>query len=94
MVGAGLEEYYKGDAAWRDFAAAVENEIGICPLKESIEKSIPDSDLANVICFLVGSHSLEWINKQIPALDGMTPVECMNSEAGIRRLKAALMRMP
>ena len=94
MCDLGLEQYYKGDTAWNDYAKAVKDEVGICPLRHDIEKFIPDSDIANVICFLVGSNSLAWINQSIPALGGMTPLECMKSQKGVQRLKTMLMRMP
>ncbi len=49
---------------------------------------------AKVIYAKLGAESLEWINKKIPALDNLTPVECLTAPLLLKRLKEGLMRMP
>jgi len=87
-----LENYYKGDNAWETFTK-VYDEIP----KESRElinlffELNYKFDLTLVIYGKLGSGSLNWINNKIPALNNLSPKECLNDDILERRLKVMLM---
>jgi len=51
------------------------------------------SDIAKVVFAKLGDESLDWIGRKIPALDNLSPKDCLNTPEGIKRLKEGLLRM-
>ena len=91
----GLEDYYSGDAAFHQYALAVEPEWAGCSLKEQLLAAVAgDKDLAVAIHYHFGARALEWFNEVGPALDGLTPNQCLQTDWGKKRLKESLIRMP
>ncbi|MEM7158304.1 MAG: hypothetical protein AAF799_36025 [Myxococcota bacterium] len=85
-----LEQYFRGNDAWRSFVAAVD---GGAPASPTLQRALGDDvELARVVSFIIGPTAEEWITKQVPALDGLTPIECV-ATGKTERLKTMLMRM-
>jgi hypothetical protein len=89
-----LEKYYAGDEAWIDFSGTFEQFRNKPDVESLARKMGGHLDLACIIYGLVGRGYLNWINTKIPALDNITPFECLNSENLLSRLREMLMRMP
>jgi len=51
-------------------------------------------DLAIVIWTTHKFASQYWIGKEIPALDNLRPIDCIENERLLRRLKVCLLRTP
>lgn len=90
----GLEDYYLGDRAFADFSAAFCTEWDAFPHKDDLLLLVSgDVQIARPIAFHCGSLYSDWLRSKIPALDDITPLECLSTPSGIRRLKSCLMRM-
>lgn len=87
-----LEKYYPGDDPWKKFVEIHKNDEEV-PQK-LVSNLNGHVDLAFVIFTKMGDQSLVWINTQLPALDGITPKNCLHQFSLIKRLKTMLMRMP
>lgn len=90
-----LENEYPGDADWQSTVALYEEDYLDDDARE-LAKALGDHlDMAVI---LRGKRGLEeglwWIGQNVPALDNITPLECLESPTLIKRLKTALMRMP
>jgi hypothetical protein len=88
-----LEQQYAGDDAWTTFVAAIPEGSGQCPA-ELVKALNGHVDLAKAAFFHVGEVALSWVNNTVPALDGLTPVECAREPRLVVRLRSMLMRMP
>ena len=89
-----LEQYFKGDESWNRFSSVFGDEWTNSDVQKSLLNQLENRlDLAKVIYFHLGSHSLEWINKELPILDGLTPNECLKNKETENRLRVCLMRM-
>ena len=51
-------------------------------------------DLAMVIDWLTNGGGLHWIQLPIPVLDDLKPLDCLNDDLLLKRLRTALMRFP
>ena len=89
----GLEEHYLGDQAFAEFSEAFEEEWKSFPQKEELLKIVGSIELARPVAFYCRSNFSQWLQAKIPAIDYMTPLECLSSSTGVRRLKSCLMRM-
>lgn len=90
-----LEDYYRGEHAWRLFADSFAADWKLCGFKSELIVALGGrEDLAKVVFAAVGDAALSWIASPIPALTNLTPLECLQSESLLRRLKVMLMRMP
>lgn len=90
-----LAKYYPGDLAWERLVSVRAEVWPGCNFKEElIDKLDGHQDLAIAIYALVGDRAIIWIDRKIPALDGISPKECLASARGILHLKSGLMRMP
>ncbi len=87
-----LERYYEGDERWEQYVKVFETEELID--KTLLELCNNDKDLAQVIHFHLGQGSIAWMQSSIPALDNISPLECLKSETLTRRLRVCLMRFP
>ena len=90
-----LEDYYSGDEAFARFAKAVAPEWARCAFQEQLVQAVHgDRDLAVAIWYHLGERALAWMEQTEPPLEGWTPAQCLQTEAGTRRLKECLLRMP
>lgn len=90
-----LEMYYVGDKAFADLASAYMKVWKKCSFKEDLIVAVDgDVEIAVIIFGHFLDHSMNWLENKVPALDELTPKECMKTENGIKRLKTCLMRMP
>ena len=90
-----LENFYSGDECWFEFAALFETQWAKCSFqRELLEKLGGAEDLAMVIYGTLLGTSMDWVEKEVPALEGLKPVDCLNSESGVRRLRTCLHRFP
>ena len=93
-----LEKYYavdKTEESLAGLAHAYEKEWEECSFKEELIAAVDgDLGIAIVIFGHLGGHALKWLETEVPALDGLTPKECMKTEKVIKRLKVCLTRMP
>lgn len=90
-----LENYYPGDGPWKSFVGVWRDDWSACTFKEQLLYVLSGKeDLAIVIYGLCGNGSLRWVNENVPALDGITPLQCLLSIEFLKRLRTCLMRFP
>ncbi len=95
MTTEGLEKYYPGDAAWQNFAALFDDDWAACNFRADLLKALGgEEEIAKVVYGSVFRRALRWIDEPVPALLNQTPRACAGTEAGRKRLKTMLMRMP
>lgn len=87
-----LEQYYPGEEDWIIFSDLYSN-IPQSAILSELESKFKDRSLAIVIAGILGDMSQEWINKKIPALDNLRPVDCVDDPRLQKRLRTMLMRM-
>ena len=92
-----LEDYYAGDNAFANLASTpdqkLDEQFAAWPEHEELRKLCAnDRSLARVIFYHNLTHALEYMHTAIPALKGLTPIECLKSETGTKRLKESLLR--
>lgn len=92
-----LEEYYSGEEKWDRFVSFYSDKWEQCENKELI-LSLYDynDDIAKVIYGIEGSVKdvLALTSYKVPALGGLTPLDCLKDENLKKRLKTMLMRKP
>ena len=90
-----LENYYSGDADWKEFSSLFDEQWISSDFQNSLLLKLDNkTDLAKVIYHHFLESSLKWINRKVPALNGLTPLECIQNEDTEMRLRECLMRMP
>jgi len=90
-----LEQYFSGEDKWNNYSECFKNEWNNDSFQLELLKKMKNKvDIARVIYFHNRKQSLVWINSEIPILDGLTPLECMENEDLTKRLKTCLMRFP
>jgi hypothetical protein len=87
----GLENYFN-ENNWFIFSECFKN-IKTINTGKILEKLGGNIELTEVIEGVVGNVAMDWINRKIPALNDVAPVDCINDEKLIKRLKVMLMRM-
>ncbi len=93
MIQNKLEQYYSGDSNWIQFASyykLIPNTMHTIKLIRLLNN---DELLAKVIEGLIGEKAINWIMKQIPALDNLRPIDCISTVDLLYRLRTMLMRM-
>jgi hypothetical protein len=90
-----LEDFYAGDGAFHHFAVACASAWAGCTCREALLREAGgDLDLAMALHYHLGDRALDWLERAVPALDHLTPRQCLLTDAGQRRLKECLLRMP
>ncbi|MSU77878.1 MAG: DUF2384 domain-containing protein [Gemmataceae bacterium] len=90
-----LEDYYAGDDGFHQFAIVCESEWRMCPNQAQLLSAVEgDLDIAMACHLHLGDQVFDWLVSAVPALDGLSPSQCLKSEKGRRRLKECLWRMP
>ncbi len=87
-----LEQYYPGDDKWIAFSALYRTMPEPAVFTE-LKSIFPDEALAYVIGGIFGDVALAWIEREIPALDNLRPMDCLGNTGLEKRLKTMLMRM-
>jgi hypothetical protein len=88
-----LEQYFEPEK-WMKFSRLFENIPNDLEIKKELLEILEDDILlANVIYHVIGKNSINWINNKVPALDNLTPKECLKNLEFKNRLKECLMRM-
>ncbi len=94
-----LEKYYCGDEAFARLAGVPDLDLDAQfeawhGRQELLALCGGDSQITRVVFHVALTHALEYMKRSIPALDDLTPVECMKTDWGRRRFKECLMRSP
>jgi len=94
-----LEQYYSGDENWNSFVNIakvdfIKMNFDIREIELLILKLMGNDDLAYVIYCFFNKDGVNWLERKIPILDYLTPLECLQSVSLIRRLREALLRTP
>ena len=89
----GLEHFYKGDKEWLQFVKLFEEEWNSTDEQIKLLNLLEQrDDLAKVIYALALNNSFSYVRTPIPALNDLTPLQCLQREDLIKRLKVCLMR--
>ena len=91
-----IEQYYPGDERWERFVNFYRKKLtdftSISILSAKLDHH---EDLSIVILGLMGDeNSISYIETKMDILEGLSPIECLQSENLIKRLKVALLRYP
>jgi hypothetical protein len=91
----GLEQYYSGDSVWKTLTRMAEEDYWVNSeyQQELVRELNGHKDIAMVVFARESMQSHLWIKKRIPALEGLTPLKCLESDSLILRLKECLIRM-
>ncbi|MEL1241439.1 hypothetical protein [Flavobacterium flavipallidum] len=85
-----LEKYYS-EENWKGFSKTFESVNAPKNLMMTLNN---DEELAKVIFGILQNESFDWLNKNIPALDNLKPISCLENGHLSKRLKVCLTRMP
>lgn len=89
-----LEKYYPGDEAWNNYVLTFKKRWKECTFKQELLKQLKNADDIAIVMYGIGADTtMDWIATPIPALHNLTPIQCLESEQLIRRLKSMLIRM-
>lgn len=83
------------DDSFRNLARTYDNEWESCDFKQELLEAMNNHrDIAIVIYGTLLDASLSWVSTSVPALDGLSPIQCMGTPSGIQKLKQALLSLP
>ena len=89
-----LEDHYSGDSASKNLVAVHRNELADSgPSPDLVAALAGNEDIAIVVESVVGDAQ-EWIRRPVPALDGLTAIDCVATRERVNRLRECLMRFP
>ena len=89
-----LEKYFDGEQSWLEFSELFDEIWENSQFQNELLVLLNGQiDLAKVIYYYNQKNSIDWLNKKVPALDGLSPMECISDETLTKRLKVCLMRM-
>ncbi|NWB88968.1 MULTISPECIES: hypothetical protein [Pseudomonas] len=90
-----LENDYPGDASWQALVTLYEEDYLDEQARQLASAMDGHLDMAVILYGKRGlKESLWWLEQPVPALDNLTPTQCLGDPILIRRLRTALMRMP
>ncbi|WP_347928389.1 hypothetical protein [Pseudomonas helvetica] len=90
-----LEDDYPGDAEWQVLVQLYEEDYLDDDARTLAKRLDGNLDMAVILYGKRGlKEGLWWIEQQVPALDNIRPSDCLKDPKLIKRLRAALMRMP
>lgn len=92
-----LEDYYSGDDSFYTFARTPDSKLDDefqrwKRREELITLCKNDILLSRAIFYFHRSKSITFMNSKIAALEGLTPIECLESWSGTDRLKECILR--
>ncbi|AGE28154.1 hypothetical protein VRB50_24335 [Pseudomonas poae] len=90
-----LEDEYPGDADWQSTVELYKEDYLDEDARTLAQALGGDLDLAVVLRGRRGlKEGLWWIERKVPVLDNVRPVDCLEDPQLIKRLRTALMSMP
>lgn len=89
-----LEDHYAGDEAFEKYSICFNSFWGNFERQEELLNMVNgDFLIAKPIAYHLGSNFREWMHSRPPVLEGLSPIECMETKQGRNRLKCCLHRM-
>ncbi|MFC4690935.1 hypothetical protein ACFO5T_10890 [Dokdonia genika] len=89
-----LEQYYKGDDSWNKYSSIFGEDWTDSDFQKELLVLVNNQiDLAKVIYYHNTENSINWLNSKVPALNYLTPLECLKDIELTKRLKVCLMRI-
>lgn len=80
---------------FKNLARTYDNEWESCDFKQDLLEAVNNHlDIAIVIYGTLLDASMSWVSSSVPALDDLSPIQCMNSPTGIQKLKRVLLSFP
>lgn len=86
-------ELYFNQSVWDDFIATCKK-YHKKPIPQELSELIRDKEIELAIEVSMVGNSVEWVNSEIPALNNLRPIDCLEDETLLNRLKVCLLRMP
>jgi len=91
---ASLEKYYAGDDIWKKSVKIFSDAYLNDDARLLAEKLNGHLDLAVIIYGKRGiKEALWWIEQEVPALEGIKPVDCLKDPELLKYLRECVMRM-
>ena len=83
------------DDSLKKLARNYDDEWESCEFKQDLLEAMKNHlDIAIVIYGTLLEASMSWISSSVPALGGLTPIQCLSTPSGIERLKQTLLSLP
>ena len=90
-----LEDHFAGDSAFTALSEAAETTWVDFKSKDDLLALVNgDLEVSRVITFHIGENYKQWLNSRVPALNNETPINCLKSITGTKRVKECLLRIP
>ena len=90
----GLEHFLDfKEKDWKNYIKIIPQDIEKSETQKELEKVLNDKELSSSIYFHLQNKSIEWLYKNIPALNDKKPIDFIGSKKTMRILKGMLMRM-
>ena len=86
-------EMYFNQSVWDDFIETCKKHHQK-PISPSLSAIIKDKDIELAIEVSVIGNSVEWVKSKVPALNYLRPIDCLEDETLVKRLKECILRMP
>ncbi|MBW1212748.1 hypothetical protein [Pantoea allii] len=91
----GIESDYIGDDAWRNLVDSFSGAYPDEDVKALARKMNGMSDIAIVVNGKIGlKGGLEWSERKIAMLENIRPIDCLNDDVLLKRLKEYLIELP
>jgi len=85
----------KKDDRFKNLARTYDTEWESCTFKQDLLDAVNNNlDIAIIIYGTLLDASMSWVSSSVPALDDLSPIQCMNSSSGIQKLKQVLLSFP
>lgn len=89
-----LEHHYAGDENWKGYSDLYAEDYLDDNARLLSERLDGHLDLAVIIYGKRGiKEALWWIEQEVPALEGIKPVDCLEDPELLKRLRECVMRM-
>jgi len=83
------------DDSFKNLARTYDSEWETCTFKQDLLEAVNNNlDIAIVIYGTLLDASMSWVSSSVPALDDLSPIQCMNSSSGTQKLKQILLSFP
>ena len=90
-----LEDYYPGDDQFERYSEVFEEYWKTYKYKDELLRLLDgDFVIARPIAYHLEDNFKDWFRSKIPALDNLTPAECIQTDWGRKRLKCCLQGLP
>lgn len=90
-----MQEDYSTEESWLMYVSLFDNYWNKYEFQlELLAACNGHLDIAKVISYHLGDHSLKWMTSKVPALGDLTPLDCVNNDNLRDRLKVCLRRFP